>query len=143
VLKPGGVLVFAVARPDQDKAARYHIRAVFFLVVVTTALLAMIAGLLDAGQLAAKVGEVLTPHRSAHGTRDAGVETPQAGQDRTGNRCLSMTSYGHDPWGINRARSVNEKHTFVSGMKVHSRSIIELKKELESYTVPAAYFELL
>ena len=41
------------------KAARAGVRAVFFLVAVTSAGLRMIADLLDAGQLATHVGEVL------------------------------------------------------------------------------------
>lgn len=59
VLKPGGVLVSSVAMPDRDKAARYRIRGMFFLVAVTTAGLTKIAGLLDSGQLTTNVGEVL------------------------------------------------------------------------------------
>jgi NADPH:quinone reductase-like Zn-dependent oxidoreductase len=59
VLKPEGVLVSAVAIPDQDKAARYHVRGVFFLVTVTSHGLAKIADLIDSGQLAVNVGEVL------------------------------------------------------------------------------------
>ena len=59
VLKPGGVLVSAVAIPDQDKAARHHVRGVFFLVTVTSQGLAKIADLIDSGQLTVNVGEVL------------------------------------------------------------------------------------
>jgi NADPH:quinone reductase-like Zn-dependent oxidoreductase len=59
VLKPGGVLVSAVAIPDQDKAARHHVRGVWFLVTVTSQGLAKIADLIDSGQLTVNVGEVL------------------------------------------------------------------------------------
>jgi hypothetical protein len=56
VLKPRGVLVSAVATPDQDKAARYHVRGVWFLVTVTSYGLAKIADLIDSGQLSVNVG---------------------------------------------------------------------------------------
>ena len=59
VLKTGGVLVSSVAMPDQDKAAQYRVRGVFFLVAVTSEGLTRIADLLDSGQLSANVGEVL------------------------------------------------------------------------------------
>jgi NADPH:quinone reductase-like Zn-dependent oxidoreductase len=68
VLKPGGILVSAVAAPDQEKAARHGVRALFFLVGVSSKRLEEIAALFDAGQLAASVGEVLplTEARTAH-----------------------------------------------------------------------------
>jgi NADPH:quinone reductase-like Zn-dependent oxidoreductase len=59
VLAPGGVLVSAVATPDQERAARLGVRATFLLVAVTTEGLTRIAELLDAGQLITRVGEVL------------------------------------------------------------------------------------
>jgi NADPH:quinone reductase-like Zn-dependent oxidoreductase len=59
VLKRGGVLVSAVARPDQDKAARHGVRAEFLLVAVTSEGLQRIAGMVEAGQLKLRVGEVL------------------------------------------------------------------------------------
>jgi NADPH:quinone reductase-like Zn-dependent oxidoreductase len=59
VLNPGGVLVSSVAMPDQDRAARHHVRGVFFLVAVTTEGLTRIAELFDAGELVPKVGDVL------------------------------------------------------------------------------------
>jgi NADPH:quinone reductase-like Zn-dependent oxidoreductase len=59
VLRPGGVLVSSVAQPDPDQAARHGVRGVFFLVAVTSAGLATIAELLDAGRLSTHVGEVL------------------------------------------------------------------------------------
>jgi NADPH:quinone reductase-like Zn-dependent oxidoreductase len=58
-LKAGAVLVFSIARPDQDTAVRHRVRGVFFLVAVTVAGLTQIADLLDAGQLTTHVGEVL------------------------------------------------------------------------------------
>jgi NADPH:quinone reductase-like Zn-dependent oxidoreductase len=72
VLKPGGVLVSSVARPDQDKAARHRVRGEFLLVTVTTAGLATIADLLDAGHLTTHVGEVLpfAEARLAHAMLD-------------------------------------------------------------------------
>lgn len=54
-----GVLVSSVAMPDQDKAARYGVRGVFFLVTITSEGLTKIADLLDSGQLKTSVGEVL------------------------------------------------------------------------------------
>ena len=59
VLKRGGVLVSAVERPDQARAAERGVRALFMLVDVTTAALAAIGGLLAAGRLRAQVGEIL------------------------------------------------------------------------------------
>lgn len=59
VLKPGGVLVSAVGRPDQEKAARHQVRSMFFLVRVTGEGLDRIAGLIDSGQLSTDVGEIL------------------------------------------------------------------------------------
>jgi NADPH:quinone reductase-like Zn-dependent oxidoreductase len=59
VLKPGGVLVSAVAQPDQQKAAHHGVRALFFLVEVSSQRLEQIASLIDAGKLATSVGDVL------------------------------------------------------------------------------------
>jgi len=59
VLRPGGVLVSAVGQPDQDKAAQRGVRAVFFLVAVSSGGLIRIGELLDAGRLRTNVGEVL------------------------------------------------------------------------------------
>ncbi len=68
VLKPGGVFVSSVAKPDQDKVARYGVRAVFFLVSVTSEGLIRIADLIDSGRLKTNVGEVLplAEARQAH-----------------------------------------------------------------------------
>jgi NADPH:quinone reductase-like Zn-dependent oxidoreductase len=59
VLKPGGVLVSAVAEPDQEKAARHGVRALFFLVEVSSRRLEQIAALIEAGELTTSVGDVL------------------------------------------------------------------------------------
>lgn len=74
VLKPGGVLVSAVAQPDQGRAAERGVRALFMLVDVTSAALAGIGRLLEAGRLRPHVGEVLSleqvvlAHRMLEGT---------------------------------------------------------------------------
>lgn len=68
VLKPGGALVSTVSQPDQAAAERHGVRALFFLVDVTTARLARIAEMIDAGELTTNVG-VLLPlagARAAH-----------------------------------------------------------------------------
>ena len=59
VLKPGGVLVSAVVAPDQQKAAHYGVRALFFLVEVSSRRLEHIASLIEAGELTTSVGDVL------------------------------------------------------------------------------------
>jgi NADPH:quinone reductase-like Zn-dependent oxidoreductase len=59
VLKSGGVLVSAVSKPDQQVAKRHGVRASFFLVNVTTAHLARISTMIDAGDLSVNVGMVL------------------------------------------------------------------------------------
>jgi NADPH:quinone reductase-like Zn-dependent oxidoreductase len=59
VLRPGGILVSAVSKPDQEAATRHGVRALFFLVNVTTAHLTQIAAMIDAGDLAVNVGTVL------------------------------------------------------------------------------------
>jgi NADPH:quinone reductase-like Zn-dependent oxidoreductase len=68
VLKPGGVLVSAVAAPDQQKAARQGLRALFFLVDVSSRRLEQLAALIEAGELATRVGDVLplAEARTAH-----------------------------------------------------------------------------
>jgi len=59
VLKPGGVLVSAVAAPDQQKAARHGVLALFFLVEVSSRRLEQLAALIEAGELTTSVGDVL------------------------------------------------------------------------------------
>ena len=68
IIKPGGILVSSVspARPGGDHPN--DVRAVFFLVEVTTARLDKITSLFDRGELAARVGTVLPLEqaRTAH-----------------------------------------------------------------------------
>jgi NADPH:quinone reductase-like Zn-dependent oxidoreductase len=59
VLKRGGVLISAVSEPDQRTAAQHGVRALFFLVDVTSQRLEKIAALIDAGELQTRVGDVL------------------------------------------------------------------------------------
>ncbi len=59
VLRPGGVLVSVVAPPDQENAARHGVRALFFLVEVSSHRLEQIAALIEAGELTTNVGDVL------------------------------------------------------------------------------------
>jgi NADPH:quinone reductase-like Zn-dependent oxidoreductase len=59
VLKRGGIVVSSVARPSKEKAEEHGVRAVFFLVQVTTERLIEIAELINTGQLKTEVGEVL------------------------------------------------------------------------------------
>ena len=68
VLRRGGVLVSAVSAPDQLKAVQHGVRALFFLVDVSTRRLEEIAAFLDAGELRTRVGDVLplTDARVAH-----------------------------------------------------------------------------
>lgn len=68
VVRPGGKLISAVSRPDQDLAKRYGVEAAFFLVNVTSKYLREIARLIDGGKLRTKVGAVLplADAREAH-----------------------------------------------------------------------------
>ena len=59
VLKPDGVLVSAVSAPDQQQAAAHGVRALFFLVEVSSQRLEAIAALIEAGDVHTRVGEVL------------------------------------------------------------------------------------
>jgi NADPH:quinone reductase-like Zn-dependent oxidoreductase len=59
VLKPGGTLVSAVSKPDQALAEQYGVKAMFFLVEVTTMHLTRIAEMIDDGELNVNVGTVL------------------------------------------------------------------------------------
>jgi NADPH:quinone reductase-like Zn-dependent oxidoreductase len=59
VLKTGGLLVSAVSKPDLALAERHGVRALFFLVEVTTMHLTRIAEMIDAGELTVNVGTVL------------------------------------------------------------------------------------
>lgn len=75
VLKQGGALVSAVSKPDQNLATQHGVRALFFLVDVTTAALDRIADMIDAGDLSVKVGAILpladarVAHEMLEGTR--------------------------------------------------------------------------
>jgi NADPH:quinone reductase-like Zn-dependent oxidoreductase len=68
VLKRGGIVVSCAAQPSQEKASQHGVRALFFLVAVTTERLTKIADLIDAGKLKTEVGEVLwlNEARKAH-----------------------------------------------------------------------------
>jgi NADPH:quinone reductase-like Zn-dependent oxidoreductase len=59
VLKRGGVLVSAVDEPDQQKAVRQGVRALFILVDVSSCRLEQLATLIEAGELTTSVGDVL------------------------------------------------------------------------------------
>jgi NADPH:quinone reductase-like Zn-dependent oxidoreductase len=59
VLKRGGILVSSAAQPSKEKAQECGVRALFFLVEVTTERLTKLAELIDAGTLKTEVGEVL------------------------------------------------------------------------------------
>ena len=59
VLKRGGIVVSSAAQPSRERAEQHGVRAVFFLVQVTTERLKMIGEMLDAGALQSEVGEVL------------------------------------------------------------------------------------
>jgi NADPH:quinone reductase-like Zn-dependent oxidoreductase len=59
VLRRGGKLISAVSRPDQHHAESHGVEAAYFLVNVTTAHLARIAAMIDAGGLTVNVGAVL------------------------------------------------------------------------------------
>ncbi|HEX5607883.1 MAG TPA: NADP-dependent oxidoreductase [Candidatus Binatia bacterium] len=67
VLKRGGILVSSAAEPSQEQAQQHGVRAMFFLVEVTTERLEKIAELIDAGELATEVGEVLWLHEARQG----------------------------------------------------------------------------
>jgi NADPH:quinone reductase-like Zn-dependent oxidoreductase len=68
VLKPSGILVSVVSQPPAEIAAKAGIRAVFFIVDVTTDRLNTIAGLFDNKKILPRVGTVLplAEARAAH-----------------------------------------------------------------------------
>lgn len=68
VLRPGGKLISAVSKPDQDLAKQHGVTAMFFLVEVTAERLHKIADLIDRGELKTHVGAVLpfSDARDAH-----------------------------------------------------------------------------
>ena len=57
-----------MSAPDPQKAARHGVRALFFLVEVSSERLERIASLIEAGELATSVGDVLplSAARTAH-----------------------------------------------------------------------------
>jgi NADPH:quinone reductase-like Zn-dependent oxidoreductase len=59
VLKRGGILVSCAAQPSKEKAEQLGVRALFFLVQVTSERLKIVADLIAAGELRTEVGEVL------------------------------------------------------------------------------------
>jgi NADPH:quinone reductase-like Zn-dependent oxidoreductase len=78
VLKPGGVLVSAVAEPDRHKADAHNVRASFMLVAVNSEVLAKLAKLFDAGKLKTRIGDVLplAQARLAHEMLDGKKHKP-------------------------------------------------------------------
>jgi NADPH:quinone reductase-like Zn-dependent oxidoreductase len=68
LLKPGGTLVSAVSKPDERRASRYRVRAIFFIVEIASPYLIQLAKLIDAGALKPSVGRVLplSEARMAH-----------------------------------------------------------------------------
>ena len=68
VLKPGGALISAVSQPDRAFAAARGVKAIFFMVNVTTERLQTIAGIMETGSLVTAVGTVLplSEVRTAH-----------------------------------------------------------------------------
>lgn len=59
VLKAGGILVSVVSPVPDDDQRRYGVRAAYFIVDITTALLSKITELFDGGRLLTDVGTVL------------------------------------------------------------------------------------
>ncbi len=59
IIKPGGVLVSVVSNQPLEPGTRGNVRAVFFLVEVTTERLDVITDLFDRGRLVSRVGSVL------------------------------------------------------------------------------------
>jgi NADPH:quinone reductase-like Zn-dependent oxidoreductase len=60
VLKSGGTLVSAVSPPDQSLAVKKNVKALFFLVDVTSNHLAQIGSLINGGSLTTRLGPVYT-----------------------------------------------------------------------------------
>ena len=77
-LRPGGMMVSAVAEPDQQAARQRGVVAKFILVEVTTVDLQYIARLFEARQLTPHVGEVLSlsEARAAHEMLEGGKRRP-------------------------------------------------------------------
>jgi NADPH:quinone reductase-like Zn-dependent oxidoreductase len=79
ILRRGGVLISAVAPPDQALARRHRVRASFFLVEVTTARLTRLAGMFAVGMLSPQVGAVLpmAEARTAHEMLEGRLPKPR------------------------------------------------------------------
>ena len=79
VLRPGGKLISAVSKPDQDRAKQHGVTAAFFLVDVTTERLRTIAELIDGGELKTCVGAVLplADARDAHMMLERQLASPR------------------------------------------------------------------
>ena len=91
VLRRGGVLVSSVATPDAVAAERHGVRAVFFLVDVSSGRLDEITRLIDAGQLRTSVGDVL-PLREARTAHEMLAGKPH----KRGKIVLSVDDVGPD-----------------------------------------------
>jgi len=76
--KPGGTVVSAVSRPDEGRASRHGVRAIFFLVEIASPYLTQLATLIDAGVLKPSVGRVLplSDVRIAHEMVDGRLPRP-------------------------------------------------------------------
>ena len=59
VLKRGGIIVSSAVQPSRERAEQHGVRAVFFLVQVTTERLKTIGEMIDGGTLQSEVAEVL------------------------------------------------------------------------------------
>jgi NADPH:quinone reductase-like Zn-dependent oxidoreductase len=59
ILKPGGILVSVVSEPMPERHESNGVRAVYFVVEVTTARLDKITDLFNSGKLTTRVGSVL------------------------------------------------------------------------------------
>jgi NADPH:quinone reductase-like Zn-dependent oxidoreductase len=59
VLKRGGIIVSSAVQPSRETAEQHGVRAVFFVVQVTTERLKTIGEMIDGGTLQSEVGEVL------------------------------------------------------------------------------------
>jgi NADPH:quinone reductase-like Zn-dependent oxidoreductase len=77
-LRPGGVLISAVAAPDQALASRHGVRAEFILVDVNSADLHYLTRLFETRRLRPRVGEILrlSDARLAHRMLDDGKHRP-------------------------------------------------------------------
>lgn len=79
VLRSGGVLVSAVSPPDQALAERHGVRALFFLVDVTTERLEALASMIENGSLRVAIGTVLplSAARAAHEMLEGRLTKPR------------------------------------------------------------------